>query len=119
MARMKRNKSVFWSVSGQAGAAQAQQEQIEGTRFQVLGNAPLTLEITGDAGALGNPLTLQVTTSAATVIVERDKQTGLTTPISAADLEAGIQAGRYQELRAKGSVSGGVLQASSLRADLP
>ncbi|HBP18335.1 MAG TPA: hypothetical protein DEA08_11155 [Planctomycetes bacterium] len=110
---------VFDLVSGQAGAAQAQQEQIEGTRFQVLGNAPLTLEITGDAGALGNPLTLQVTTSAATVIVERDKQTGLTTPISAADLEAGIQAGRYQELRAKGSVSGGVLQASSLRADLP
>jgi len=92
-------------------------DQIEGTTFQTVSSSPLTLTITGDAGQLGASVTLTVVTGPQTVVVERDRL-GTTTVVTPADLEAGIGAGRYAELRAKGQVTGTTLSATSIRADL-
>ena len=107
---------VFDPVTAQAQGQN--DDQIEGTTFRVVSSSPLTISVTGNAGVLGNPLTLSVVTSAQTVVVERNKSTGATTAITLADLEAGIGAGRYVELRAKGRVTGSTLSATSIRADV-
>ena len=115
--QFNRTAPGVFDLSAAQTSLQAQEDQIEGTVFRVVASSPLTVELTGNAGALGNPLTLSVVTSSQTTVVERNTQTGVVTAISAADLAAGIQAGRYVELRAKGQANGVTLTATSIRAD--
>jgi hypothetical protein len=95
-------------------------DQLEGVIFSVLSTNPLRVELTGDGGLLGNPLTATVALANGATIVERDAA-GVSTPTSEADLAAGIAAGRYDELRAKGTYDAntGLRTATSIRADLP
>ncbi|CAG0948973.1 hypothetical protein PLCT2_00062 [Planctomycetaceae bacterium] len=111
---------LFDVGAGQTGV-ENETAEIEGTVFGVTTSSPIELSITGDGISMGlpNPSTIKVVLTAACVIIERDS--GTITPISSSALLAGINSGRYAELRAEGlyDPATNTLTASNLRADLP
>ena len=93
--------------------------ELEGRQYTPGSAAPLSFTLTGDGGLLGSPLTATVRLAPGAVLVERDRA-GLTTPVSEADLAAGIAAGRYEELKVEGAwdAASSTLTATKVRADL-
>jgi|GEM_PF-6581913 len=96
--------------------------EVEGTTFDVVSTSPFELEITGEAEIPGvSPtatITVRVTTS--TLIVERNKATNATTPITLAELTSGVSGIRYGELKAEGTWNPQTMEltASLIRADV-